>query len=55
MFAALAIDVRDVPDFHVKALEVLALVSERIFVATEPIGAQRVLDALDDCCPTFSG
>lgn len=55
MFGALAIDVRDVAEFHVKALEIPALASERIFIAAEPITAQKVLDVLNNCCPTFSG
>lgn len=55
LFGALAIDVRDVAEFHVRPLEDSALASERIFIAVEPITAQRVLDVLNENCPQLLG
>lgn len=53
MFGALFIDVRDVAEFHIKAIENPALFEERIFIAAEPVNAQVVLNILNNKCIQF--
>lgn len=55
IFGALAIDVRDVAEFHIKAIEDPKLFSERIFIASEPVTGQKVLDILNASCNDLQG
>lgn len=53
--AFLAVDVRDVAEFHVLPLEVEELGNEREFIASSPFTAQRVLNILNENFPELRG
>lgn len=54
-FPIISVDVRDVAEFHVLALENDKLAEERIAIAASPFIAQRVLNILNDCFPELRG
>ncbi|ODQ49022.1 hypothetical protein PICMEDRAFT_9519 [Pichia membranifaciens NRRL Y-2026] len=54
-FALLAVDVRDVAEFHVLPLENKELESEREFIVSSPLIAQAVLNILNDNFPELHG
>ena len=54
-FALLAVDVRDVAEFHVLPLENKELESEREFIASSPLIAQTILNILNDNFPELHG
>lgn len=51
----MAVDVRDVAEFHVLPLEVPELASEREFIVSDPLIGQRVLNILNDNFPELKG
>ena len=53
--ALLAVDVRDVAEFHVLPLEIPSLADEREFIASGPLIGQRVLNILNDEFPELRG
>lgn len=53
IFGALFIDVRDVAEFHIRAIEIPALFQERIFIAAESVTAQVILNILNNKCIHF--
>lgn len=54
-FPLLAVDVRDVAEFHVLPLENKELQSEREFIVSSPIIAQNILNILNDNFPELHG
>jgi NADPH-dependent methylglyoxal reductase len=55
ILTALAVDVRDVAEFHVRPLEDPRLESERLFIVSEPVTGQSILNILNDKVPQFKG
>lgn len=53
--AFLAVDVRDVAEFHVLPLENKELANQRQFIVSSPLIAQRVLNILNDNFPELNG
>lgn len=54
-FPLLAIDVRDVAEFHVLPLENKELANQREFIVSSPFIAQKVLNILNDNIPELKG
>lgn len=54
-FPFLAVDVRDVAEFHILPLENEKLANEREFIASSPLISQRVLNILNDNFPELKG
>lgn len=54
-FPLLAVDVRDVVEFHILPLENEELESERAFIVSSPFIAQKILNILNDNFPELHG